>query len=258
MKQRPLSVNDIPEQAPKRGSRMLSSLIACLVLTAAGFQQSPLHAQETVLHGTAASAYSWRGITRHDRPVLHPALELRHHEFRALIWGTILTDELDDTNNSGLIREVDIELALSLDLFPYIVDLGYTEYLFSHFLENTREIFCAVTLPVNEILDLNAFLAYDMGIYKAFYAQVGGKVHGEIVQNLQAAAELSFGAAGNGFSLGKRGGFHDFGITLSITHLVDQHVQWGIDLIQNGSLDKKVLPDQEVDTILLVRASISL
>ncbi len=259
MKQCPLSAcSHTPGHVHKHVGRTRSLAIALAIAAAAVWPQGPVYAQDTALHATAASAYSWRGITRHDKPVLHPALEINYHEFRTVIWGAILTDELDDINNSGLLREVDIELALSLDVFPYVIDIGYTEYIFSDFLENTREVFCAVTLPVNQMLDLNALLTYDMGAYKDFYAQVGGRVHGEVVQNLQAAVELSFAAAGNGFSQGKRGGFHDFGITLSLTHLVDRHVQWGIDLIQNGSLDKKVLPEQEVDTVLAVRASINL
>lgn len=231
-------------------------LPALLLLTAFFFAgTNTAHAQELTMHATAASAYNWRGITRHDKVVAHPAIEIRHHEFKALVWGVIRGDELDDINNQGLFGELDVELAYRLELHPYSFEMGYTEYMFAVDAENTREVFGELLLPVNDYLTLEMMLAYDMGAYKDFYFMTGGLLTGELTPNLYANAEITVAAAGNGFSLGTESGFHDFGITLGLTHHIDADLSWGVSIKQSGSLDKKVLPEQEVESVLAAMVS---
>ncbi len=237
------------------GRSMLSAVLCavCFFATLPSTYASGAH-----LHSVFASSYVWRGIPRHDNVVVHQGMDVAYNEFYTRATGRIRADELDEISDQGLLSETEFLLAYRFNFYPDTLELGFTEFMFNVGSENTREVSANYIVQAARFLDVTLFLAYDLGVYEDFYFQCRTRLHGEIAPSLTAFGEAHFAAAGNGFSRGPKGGFHDYGVMLGMHHLLYGRLRWGFDLQKFGSLDKKVLPEDNSEIIFSVRFALKI
>ncbi len=209
-------------------------------------------------HASGASAHVWRGITRHDNVTMGTGIELGAYGFRTHAWGFIRGDELDKIADQGVIADTELAFMYRFPLRSLTLDLGYSEYMYNVGPENTRELFANMVIPFNRYLDLLALLAYDIGVHDDYYVRSGIRVHAEIARPLTLFTEATMAAAGKGFSIGPKGGAHDYGIRAGLSHEINPRLRWGMDMQWTGSLDKDVLPKQKVISFLTIRLAVDI
>ncbi len=216
------------------------------------------YAGEASWHASGASAHVWRGISRHDNVTIGSGVEFAAHGFRTRAWAFVRADELDAIGDQGLIAETQIDFMYRLPVRSYTLDLGYSEYMFNVGPENTREVFANLVLPFRRYVDVMTLLAYDVGVHEDYYLRSGLRVHGEIFPSFTAFGEAAMAAAGNGFSIGPKGGMHDYGFKAGLSHEINQRLRWGVDMQWTGSLDHDVLPKQRVISLLTFRLAVDI
>ena len=200
------------------------------------------------------SAYVWRGITFNDEVVVQPSLDVTSGGFGLNVWGNLDVGDYNNTLDSGKFSEVDLTARYSLQAGPICLTGGYIEYLFpttdSGGAEATREFFLdasvkpldGVTTGLASYYDVGQIHSYYLNPYVGYGMDIGSGVH----MNLRAAA----GYAGKDFVTaygGQQSGFFDYNLSLALGYSIAKNVSVTGRLGYADSINRNVLPEQDVN-----------
>ena len=202
------------------------------------------------------SAYVWRGLTLNDGPVFQPSAKMEAACGLGLnVWGNMDLDSYDGAYDKGEFSEVDINLYKKFEYKAFSFEAGYIEYLFPQLHEDnaTRDAYGTVTYDIGAGFYTGVEYFYDFGEIKDYYADAlaGYEVeYGKLTTTVEASA----GYAGKDWAVAQvdeegssiEGGWYDYGFKLSLAYAVTESLDLGGTLAYAGSLDKEVLPDQDV------------
>lgn len=223
---------------------VLGFIAAAMVFT--GY--SAVTAAEAVLSGDLNSAYVWRGMTFNAGAVFQPAIEVSHAGFGVNVWGNLDIGDYDGTLEDGEFSEIDLTLSYGFGIGAVDISVGYIEYLFpSSDADGTREIFVGGSISPIENLTVGADFYYDFDEVEGFYAALSASYGFEPMEKLGLEAGIVIGIADNDFSLGDKGGFNEINLSLSGCYEINDSLSIGAMIAYMNSLDKDVLPEQDVD-----------
>jgi hypothetical protein len=203
------------------------------------------------------SAYVWRGLTLNDGPVFQPSAKVESACGLGLnVWGNMDLDTYDGAYDRGEFSEVDVNLYKTFEFGAFSLEVGYIEYLFPQVHEDnaTREAYGTVTYDIGAGFYTGVEYFYDFGEIKDAYADALAGYEVECGR-LTTTVEASAGYAGKDWAAAMvdeedadtGGGWYDYSCSLALAYAVTEAVDVGGTLAYTGSLDKDVLPDQDVD-----------
>lgn len=224
--------------------RFLKPAVAAAILFCGFF---PAEADEAVFDLGIESAYVWRGITMEDKAVLQPSMSLTIRSFRVCAWGNVNLDDYDRIQNHGLFYETDITLSYLFTVNGINCDAGWIEYIFPESSGNTREIYGRARWLFQRGLYSEAELYFDVDEAKDIYARGSAGWVVDLGESLEVDLGCSASIAGSDMSGGDHGGFHDYSFSLRLTHGADTLRRLYAHITYTDTLDRDVLPEQEVD-----------
>jgi len=202
------------------------------------------------------SAYVWRGLTLNDGPVFQPSAKIEAGCGLGLnVWGNMDLNSYHGAYDKGEFSEVDINLYKKFEYKSFSFEAGYIEYLYPQLHEDnaSRDAYGTVTYDIGAGFYTGVEYFYDFGEIKDYYADAlaGYEV---ACGKLTTTVEASAGYAGKAWAAAQvdeggpviEGGWYDCGCTLSLAYAVTESLDLGGTLAYAGSLDKDVLPDQDV------------
>lgn len=220
----------------------------------------PTHAGESNVGLDVNSAYIWRGITVNDGLVAQPWLEtVTPIGITIGVWGNMDLDDYDGAFDKGEFSEIDITVSYTLQLEGVELEAGYVEYLFPQqsdeegALASTRELWLKAGVDLGAGFAMELEYAPDIDEVEDYYSSVGLSYSvEEIIPGLGASLASKVGYVGKdwaaAYSGGTEGGFHDWNVSLQITCAVSEDLELTGSLINTGSMNKDVLPEQDVET----------
>ena len=134
-----------------------------------------VQATDVTMSADVVSSYIFRGVTLSDSAVLQPSMELDLPIVLG-IWGNLNFDDYTP-DTSGQFTEVDLyaNYALPLNIEPFIMTIGYTEYLYPSSAaggDADREINAAFLLDAVLSPTLTIYYGVDGAIERTFYAEL--------------------------------------------------------------------------------------
>lgn len=198
------------------------------------------------------SAYVWRGVTRNDGAVVQPWLDLTiTEEFGIHVCGNLDLDDYDGAVEEGEFSEFDVTLSYIVSAGRFEYGAGYVEYLFPHSMTNeteggTREMFGLVGVDLGSGFSAKVQVYYDFDEVEDFYGNLSLIYACELSDGMRSEVLAAAGYAGEDMATGEDGGWHEYTISAGLTCDVRESVTCGVRLAHTGSLDKDVLPDQDV------------
>lgn len=205
------------------------------------------YAADAVLGVDVNSAYVWRGITFNDGLVIQPSLDVTKGGFNINVWGNVDIDDYNDTLDDGEFSEVDLTLSYSHSINTIDLSAGLIEYLFPNGGQGTAEVFASgtVNLPAGFSFGLN--INYDIDEVDDYYISAGPGYSYSINDKTSIDASVVAGYAGKDMSAGSESGFHDITASISGSYAMTEAIGIGANLYYTDTLDKDVLPEQDVD-----------
>ena len=214
------------------------------------------HADEAMIGLDLWSAYVWRGITRNDKPVLQPSMNVTIADFSVDAMGNIDLDGYDDVQNHGLFTEIDLTFSYGFEIESVEYRVGWIEYIFADGAGNTREIYGKAKTYITDQLFADAGVYYDIDELKDVYVRGGFGFVFDLGDSLEGLLGCSIAATGNSMSLGDDGGLHDYSFSFGVTHGAGSLRELALKILYTNTMDDDVLPEQEVD--VYVGASVKL
>lgn len=233
--------------------------IVSLVIAAWIMTTGATTAAEAAVRMDVNSAYVWRGITLNDGMVVQPSLDVEATSNLAInVWGNFNVDDYGGWYTKNEFSEVDLTLTYSTSIGPVDVGLSLAQYLYPHQAETngvavhgTRELNLNLETPLIGDLSVVGLLSYDTEESNDIYASLGLKYEMELGSKLSGQLDASAGYAGKRWaeanSEGAESGLHDYTFAAAVAYTLNDSVSCGANLGYTGSLDKDVLPEQDVD-----------
>ena len=224
--------------------RLLRTAFIGLLVTAAAGGAA---ADEATLGLDISSAYVWRGITMNDNAVLQPYSEFTVEMFSVSTWGNIDLDESDRIQHDGLFSEVDLTMSCVFSINAVDYKVGWIEYLYSDDSSDTREVYGTVNVFLFENVSADLEIYYDLDEVDDIYVRGRLGYIARLSDALDARVGASVAVAGEDMSAGDSGGFHDYSLSLDLVHGAESLCEFAVSVVHTGSMDKDVLPEQDVD-----------
>jgi len=224
--------------------RIIQTAIAVLLLVSS---VAAVRADEADLGVGVSSAYIWRGITVNENPVIQPFTKFTFEMFSVDTWGNINLDEYDEVQNHGLFSEIDLTLSWEFSYQGVDYRTGWIEYLYTRGTNDTREIYGVARLFLFENVFTDLGVYYDIDEKDDIYARARLGCTLRLSESLDAELLSSIAVAGKDMSAGDSGGAHDYSLSLGLIHGAGSLCEIAGSVVHTGSLDKDVLPEQEVE-----------
>lgn len=200
------------------------------------------------------SAYVWRGIVLNKGPVIQPSVDVSLPLGIGLnVWGNMDIDDNDGTVKAGEFSEIDITISKEFLSGPVTWSVGYIEYLFPYqgdtyaTTEGTREVQISAALSSAYGLSISLTGYYDIDEVKDLYAALALEYSTKLPGNLDLGAGTAIAYAGKDMSAGDSSGMDDFNVSVGISSSITDNIVLSGHVTYTGTLDKDVLPDQDVD-----------
>lgn len=224
---------------------VLSSVLVSLIV---GFSGNLFGADATV-DVTTNSAYVWRGITFNDGAVLQPSIDVSKGGFGINVWGNYDIDDYDDTLDNGQFSEIDLTMSYGFSIKSVDMSIGYIEYLFPNAaLPAGREVFVTCGIEPIKGLSLGLSVYYEIDEVEDIYANISAAYGYSISEALSLEIGVSAGYIGEDYSVGGESGLNDICASLSGSYSVSDALGITAGIYYVDTLDKDVLPEQDVTT----------
>jgi uncharacterized protein (TIGR02001 family) len=208
------------------------------------------------------SAYVFRGVTLNDGWVVQPSIDVSKTGFSVNVWGNLDIDDYDGTFNKGEFSEVDLLLQYEFGLGPMTYTAGIVQYLYPHQedengrpLDGTREVFASAEMEILAGLALGLSFYYDVDEIHDFYSNLYATYETDVAKIVTLEFGASAGYVGKDESVGGERGFDDYNFSLAAKREVIENLELAAKIAYTGSIDRDVLPDQDVHTYGGVSAS---
>lgn len=210
--------------------------------------------------------YVWRGMTFNDGLVLQPSVAVSTEGgFGINVWGNMDIGDYGGTMQEGEFSETDITLSYSLTAGGCEMSVGMIEYLYAHqstedmgALPGTREVYLSLSREIAKGVSAGVNVYYDFDEVDDYYANLFLGYSASLSDKIGLECSGSVGSIGRDMSLGGKGGLNDYSVSTTISFAASEAMSISGTLGYTGSMDKDVLPEQDVDLFGGVNISLKL
>jgi hypothetical protein len=211
----------------------------------------PAFGADATLSTDFNSAYIWRGQTTTRGLVFQPALDVSGLSLGKVpltfnVWGNVNLEDWDGQVPKNQFSEIDLTVTAEL---PKGFSLSYVEYAYPTGDPSTREFFAGWSHEFS-LATPSVTLYYDVAEIDSGFLLVG--LERELALGEKAAVVLKgeVGYAGEGFATyfgGEKGGFYQYNLSGGLSFKLGEKGSIVGTVGYTDSLDRAVLPEQDVD-----------
>jgi|GEM_PF-4978912 len=230
----------------------MTKKICTLLLTLLFPAILPADAADVIGRIDVSSGYIWRGLSINNDPVAQPSVDISYGNFRLGFWGNIDIGDNNGTFRKGDFSEVDLTFTYSRKAGRFDLAVGLIDYQFpgqpdnsGPALEETREIFASVATPLCEKFSVAATVYYDLDVMTDIYATMSLAYSSALSEKWKLDGSALAACCGKDWAANGKFGLREYLLGVKAIYAADPETDLTLGVNYTGSLDTKVLPNQE-------------